>query len=69
MRLVFHVAVNSDGNQWSTSMISFTLTNGRGTVPVNFNASDPVFPQYFSLNIKSVEDEHAGVYTASAPGK
>lgn len=68
--LLFYVAVNSDGNQWSTSMVSFSFTTSQGEViPVAFTADDSNFPQHYSLLIESAEGSLAGIYKAMAPGE
>lgn len=66
--LIFQAAVNSDGNEWSTTMLFFTFTKPGVRVPVTFENADPNFPQQFALSILSVEDSHQGIYTASALG-
>ena len=67
--LVYLVAVNSDGNQWSTTM-TFSFTNMQGmTFPVLFTASDLNYPQHYSLVIGAVEESHAGTYRVSVLGE
>lgn len=51
------------------ALFSFTSAAIGQTVMVPFTATDPNFPQHFSLTIESVEEFHAGVYTAMALGK
>lgn len=67
--LVFHVAVNSDGSRWSTSMTTFSFTNSTGqTRPANFTARDADYPQQYSLLIEVADESHAGTYSVSVPG-
>ena len=65
--LVFQAAVNSNGQQWDTA--EYVFTNSTGRYPMTFTATDPGFPQHYSLVITSAEEAHAGVYTARALGK
>ena len=70
VELVFHVAVNSNGNQWSTSMTMFSFTDTDGqTFPVQFTVRDFSYPQHYSLLIEEVEESHAGIYSVTVPGE
>lgn len=70
VELIFHVAVNSNGNQWSTSMTTFSFTNIDGqTFPVNFTARDINYPQRYSLLIDMAEESDAGTYRVTVPGE
>lgn len=63
------MALNSDGSQWDSS-IEFTFTRVGGlSSPVSFSVPDLAFPQYYSLEIESVEEFHSGVYRVMAPGE
>ena len=69
-RLVFQVAVNSDGQQWDGADYFFMNTAGQSfSVSRAFTADDPNFPQHYSMTIESVEEAHAGVYKARAVGE
>ena len=70
VEVIFHVAVNSNGNQWSTSVTNFSFTNIEGqTFPVSFTARDFNYPQQYSLLLEMVEESHAGTYRVTVPSK
>ena len=70
MEIIFHVAVNSNGNQWDISMTNFFFTNTEGdTTPVSFTVRDVNYPQHYSLLIEAVEESDAGTYRVIVPGE
>lgn len=68
--LEFTVALTSNGVTSNNDQVNFTFTNSNGVLTVtnlNFQTSNPDYPQNFLYTIERVNRSHAGVYTAEAP--
>lgn len=70
--LEFAVALTSNGVTSDNNRVNFTFTNSNGVPTVthlNFQVSNPNYPQNFVYTIERVNQSHAGVYTAEAASK
>ena len=68
--LEFAVALTSNGVTSNNDRVNFTFTNSNGVLTVtrmNFQTSNPDYPQNFVYTIERVNRSHAGVYKAEAP--
>lgn len=69
LTLTFHVALNSDGNQWDTDMEFTFNSTTEDPITVRFTQTNRNQPQHFSLDIFSAEESHSGVYSVMVPGE
>ena len=66
MRLEFQVAVDSNGNYWSTDTIDFYVIAGDEMEFAEFTVYSPEYPQNYALDYAVVSRIHAGTYIARA---
>ena len=65
LTLRFRVAVNSNGNSWTTSRTSFMFMNSFEEIsPVTFTNTVANYPQDYEFSVPAVLRSQEGMYTA-----